>query len=314
MSLPHTILELRTSRDAQHTPESAVQLFSSLPNIRNMWFWRILGKSESISFEIIVENQTIYFQVYVPVRLITYVKSILVSSYPEIVIKEIEHDAVDSFINPKPTIDTNQEYFLETGSLRLRQAEYLSIKTYKEFHDVDSLSPILSTLSKLEEHDKVVLQYIVTKSSNRITSPITTTTNSEGVEIEKNTKGKEKSAALKVAIRMAVATVDKQRSYNLLENLSSAYEALSDHNGNSLGLKRTYLFKKRFVKHMKARDYKSTVSFHLSLEEMATLMHLPSEKLTNIPNIAWGKNLLGEPPEDLPIKTRDMDSDQKKRY
>lgn len=312
MSAPHTILELRTSRDGQHTPESAVQLFSSLPNIRNMWLWRILKKDETISFEIVVENQTIYFQAFVPIRLITYVKSILVSSYPEIVIKEIQHDAIDNYINPKSTINTNQEYFIETGSLRLRQAEHLSIKTYKEFHDVDSLAPVLSTLSKLEEHDKVVMQYIVSKSSSKITAPSTTITSSENDKKEKSTQSKEKNAALKVSIRMAIATVDKQRSRNLLENISSAYEALSDHNGNSLGLKRTYLFKKRFIKHMKARDYKATVSFHLSLDEMAALMHMPGEKLANVPNIAWGKNLLGEPPEDLPVITKNMNADQKK--
>jgi hypothetical protein len=309
MSAPHKIIELRTSRDAQHTPESAVQLFSSLPNIRNMWFWRVLKKDETISFEIIVENQTIYFQAYVPVRLIAYIKSILISSYPEIVIKEIEHDAIDSYVTPKPTINTNQEYFIETGSLRLRQSEHLSIKTYKDFHDVDSLAPVLSTLSNLEEHDRVVLQYIVSKSSSKISAPSTTTSLEVGV---KESAGKEKNAALKVSIRVAIASVDKKRSKNLLENLSSAYENLSDHDGNSLGLKRTYLFKKRFIKHMKARDYKATVSFHLSLDEMATLLHMPSEKLAKIPNIAWGKNLLGEPPMDVPIITKNMDPNIKR--
>jgi len=310
MSAPHKILELRTSRDAQHTPESAVQLFSSLPKLRNMWFWRILRKDETISFEIVVENQIIFFQAYVPVRLITYVKSILVSSYPEIVINEIEHDAIDSYVDAKPTHDTNENYFFELGNLRLNESEHLSIKTYKEFHDVDTLSPILSTLSKLEEHDKVVLQYIVSKSGGIISAPSNSINSENKEETSKQASGK--SAALKVSIRMAVATTDKQKSRNILENLSSAYGTLSDHNGNSLGLKRILLFKKRFISHMKARDYKATSSFHLSLDEMATLIHMPSEKLTNVPNIAWGKNLLGEPPEDLPIISKDMNPDEKR--
>lgn len=308
MSAPHTILELRTSRDSQHTPESAVQLFSSLPKLRNMWFWRILRKNETISFEIVVENQTIFFQAYVPVRLITYIKSILVSSYPEIVIKEIEHDSLDSYINLQPTHDTNQEYFLETGNLSLSSAEHLSIKTYKEFHDVDTLAPILSTLSKLEEHDRVVLQYVVSKSEGVISAP---TTSSDSETSEPKT-AKSKLASLRVSVRMAVATTDKQKSRNLLENLASAYEGLSDQSGNSLRLKRTLLFRKRFLKHMKLRDYSATTSFHLSLEEMATLMHMPSEKLVNVPNIAWGKNLLGEPPEDLPIIFKEMDPELKR--
>lgn len=272
-----------------------------------MWFWRILGKDETISFEIVVENQTIFFQTYVPVRLITYIKSILVSSYPEIVIKEIEHDALDSYINPKPTHDTNQEYFLEMGSLKLQQAEQLSLKTYKAFHDVDTLAPVLSTLSKLEEHDRVILQYVVSKSSG---SSISLSTPPSGEETQQS-KLPEKDSALKVSIRMAIATVEKERSKNLLENLASAFDTLSDPQGNALRLKKTYLLKQRFIKHMKARDYTATVSYHLSLEEMATLMHMPSEKLSTIPNIAWGKNLLGEPPEELPVITKDMDPELK---
>ena len=34
-------------------------------------------------------------------------------------------------------------------------------------------------------------------------------------------------------------------------------------------------------------------------------MHLPNKKLATIPNIAWGKTLLGEPPEDLPVVSKD---------
>ena len=307
MSAPHTILELRTSRDAQHTPESAVQLFASLPNLKNMWFYRILKKDEMISFEIVVENQTIYFQAYVPVRLITYIKSILVSSYAEIVIKEIEHDALDWYLAPKPTVDTNEAYCFEMGNLHLQRSEHLSIKTYKAFHDVDTLAPILSTLSKLDEHDRVVLQYIISKSARAITAPQT------AAQLETSAPEKiEKDASLKVSIRIAIATVDQQRSRNLLENMASSFETLSDASGNSLGLKKIYLLKKRFLKHMKARNYRAVTSFHLSLEEMATLLHMPSEKLSNIPNIAWGKNLLGEPPEDLPVITRDMDPEEKR--
>lgn len=306
MSAPHTILELHTSREAQHTPESAVQLFSSLPRLRNMWLYRVLQKNETISFEIVVENQRIFFQTYVPVRLITYIKSILVSSYPEIVIEEIAHDALDSFVNDKPIANTNKVYAVEMGSLRLLDSEHLSIKTYKDFHDVDTLAPILSTLSKLEEEDKVVLQFVVSKSSGKTLASPTNTQQTE----DKAIQGKE--GALRASIRIAVGTADKQRSKHVLENLASTYQSLSDHAGNSLGLKKVYLFKNRYLSHMKARDYKAAPSFHLSLDEMATLIHMPNEKLSSINNIAWGKNLLGEPPEDLPHITQDIDPQLKK--
>lgn len=312
MSAPHTILELRTGRDATHTPESAVQLFSSLPTLRNMWFWRILGKGENLSFEIVVENQTIFFQCYVPFRLVTYVKSILLASYPEIVIEEIEHDSVENFLHEQITHDTGEILKYEMGSMRLTKAEYLPLKTYKDFHNTDPLAPLLSTLSKLEPHDRVVIQYAVSKdgeSWKRSAQTTTTTKNDAGDEstqIKQITNKKLQSQSLKATIRMAVAATSKERSRNLLENLSAAFDTVSESEGNSLTLKRTLLLKKRFLKHMHLRDFSASPSFHLSVDEVATLMHMPNESLATIPNISWGKNLLGEPPENLPIISKNM--------
>ncbi|NCN07018.1 MAG: type IV secretion system DNA-binding domain-containing protein [Candidatus Pacebacteria bacterium] len=51
---------------------------------------------------------------------------------------------------------------------------------------------------------------------------------------------------------------------------------------------------------------------HLSIDELASILHLPSSSLEPIQNISWGKNLMGEPPENLPIVTREMPIEQKK--
>jgi hypothetical protein len=298
MSAPHKIFELRTSKDAPYSPESAVQLFASLPKLKNNIFFKILRKDETISFEIIVENQTIYFQIYVPVRLISYVKSILVSSYPQIVIKEIEHDILDNLNDLNTTF----------GNLYLNQAQPLSLKTYQDFSDVDSLSPMLSTLSKLDEHEKAMLQFVVSKANGKT---LTFTSMNKAEDSESPVMSSGKSADLKATARIVIASPDQTRNKNLLENLASAYQSLSKPSGNSLGLKKTKLFSKSFLKHMKARNYKAGAKFYLSFEEMATLIHLPNEKLASIPNIAWGKNLLGEPPEDLPVVSKDMDQSLK---
>jgi DNA helicase HerA-like ATPase len=60
------------------------------------------------------------------------------------------------------------------------------------------------------------------------------------------------------------------------------------------------------------RTLDQTPNQHFSLQELATLYHLPNEKLATIPNIAWGKTLLGEPPENLPVVTRDLELSAKK--
>jgi len=55
MPANHSILELRTGRDSEHTPESAAQLFASLPNLKNQWYWKLIKKNERLSFEIVVK-------------------------------------------------------------------------------------------------------------------------------------------------------------------------------------------------------------------------------------------------------------------
>ena len=67
---PHTILEIRTGRDSTHTPETAVQLYATLPNLYNNFFYKLIGKEEHFSLEIIVRDQIIRFLMYIPQRLV----------------------------------------------------------------------------------------------------------------------------------------------------------------------------------------------------------------------------------------------------
>jgi len=316
MPANHTILELRTGRDSEHTPESATQLFASIPNLRSRWYWKLLKKDERLSFEIIVENQTIYFQMYVPDRLINYLKSILRASYPEILINKVDDDTIDSFILPAESYAEAQSRFFEMGSLNLKRPNYLPLKTYKDFHDTDPMSTILSTLSKLQKYDRVVIQYVFDKSSEhwKAGSPNrTANTQSENSPLQILSVQKQKinkkldSKSLKSVIRVAISSSDKARSRILLETIEASFDSVSDSEGNSLSLRRRYLFKKRFLKNMKTRSFKSSPKFHLSLDETATILHMPNVKLSTIQNIAWGKNLLGEPPENLPVITKNMD-------
>jgi len=313
MPANHTILELKTGRDSEHTPESAVQLFASIPNLRNQWYWKLIKKNEQLSFEIVVKNQTIFFQMYVPDRLVNYLKSILVASYPEILIEKIKEDILNSF---------EENNFFEMGSFNLKKPQYLPLKTYKDFHETDPMSAILSTLSKLQEHDRIIIQYVFTKSNEKWKSGVsvdrTATTQSEDSPLQILSIQKQKinkkidSKSLKTAIRIVISSPSKKRSKVLLDTLEAAFDVVSDSEGNSLALKRRYVLKKRLLKKMKARSLKASPKFNLSLDEIATLLHMPNEKLSTILNISWGKNLLGEPPENLPVITRNMDPKEKK--
>jgi hypothetical protein len=315
MPTNHTILELRTGRDAEHTPESAAHLFSTLPELKNSIFDKILGQDEHLSFELFVRNQTIYFTCYCPDRLVEYLKAAISAAYSQVMITEIEGDPFLHFY-PSPKDHQSgyyQERYLELGKIELNQSQYYSLKTYEDFKDVDPLVTLLSNLSKAQPMDLISIQYIVDndsgrwkqggwqqieqQSSNEEQKSPSKYTSSEKALIEKKLKIK----SLHAAIKIAVSTVNQNRSHLLLETIATAFNSISQSRGNSLKLNRIRLLKQHFLDTMKHRSFARAGRMHLSVDELGTICHLPNEKLSVIPNIAWGKSLLGEPPEDLPV-------------
>lgn len=319
MVTDYTVLELRTGRDAEHTPETAVQFFATLPQLKNRWWHKLLKQTETISFELLLQNQTIYFLCYVPTRLVEYISSLLQSSYPEIMITTLQGDPLQFFsfhTSPDQPFVEQQSQYLQMGSLRLKQGEMLPLKDYRNFKDVDPLATVLATLSKGNVFDQVAVQFVLEndgdgwKRRSLLATPATTESRPDG-DAPQRTK-KTESAGLNTTIRVAVSSDSPERARLLLDTITSAFQSITHSEGNSLVLRRPWVFKGSFLKALHERKPRFWGKQHLSLEEIATLFHLPNKKLSHIPNVAWGKNLLGEPPENLPIVTRDMDPDTKR--
>jgi len=326
MSALHSILEIRTGRDAEHTPETAAQIFATLPQLQDRIWHLILRQDEHMSFELIVENQTIYFTLYCPNRLLEYMTSVIQSSYPEALIQKVEYDFFRTFVEPTllPPHLAEQPRFLGMANLALKNADHFPLKTYQDFSEVDPLSPILSTLSKAQETDRIGIQYVVKQASDRWKNRglgLLQGGSSESAGAESATKASrnklliEKKLAtkgLQSAIRIVVSSQSQERADLLLETIATAFQSMSQSEGNALRLKKTFFFKQDFLQQLAKRSLDRSPRQHLNVDELATLFHWPNEKLASIPNIAWGKTLLGEPPEDLPIITKDMPAETKR--
>jgi hypothetical protein len=334
MSAKHILLELRTSRDAEHTPETAAQLFATLPKLKNNIFYKWLRTDEHISFEILSLSQTIYFLAYIPERLTEYVKSLLQATYPEILINELDFDPIDHFVNTYRNKDemnfiNDQSKYLSLGYLKLSKPDYLPLKDYKDFSDIDPLSTVLSVLSKTGPFDKIGIQLVLSKSNenwkNRGRSQVDKNSQSVGSELsdvlsqsksshpqKELIQKKLKSTSLKTSIRLVVSSNAQDRADIILENLTTSFQAITHSESNTFVLWKSYLFKNLFINDLKGRYFGFNNNFHLSLEELATIYHLPNKGLSTIPNIAWGKNLLGEPPENLPVVVKGMDKQDKR--
>jgi len=92
MPATHIILELRAGRDAEHTPESAAQLFATIPELNNSFWHQLRRQHESLSFELVVQNQTIYFLCHCPLRLAEYLEATISASFPQVMITRISGD------------------------------------------------------------------------------------------------------------------------------------------------------------------------------------------------------------------------------
>ncbi|MEN8253243.1 MAG: DUF87 domain-containing protein [Patescibacteria group bacterium] len=311
----HTLLEIRTSKQAEHKNETATQFFSALPQIKKSIFHKLLKRDETISFELLVWNQSIYFMAYLPSRLSEYISGLLQSSYPEVLITPLELDPILSFsFDPEKNdnfIDQQSKH-LKLGELRLKSPSYLPLKSYSDFTDVDPLATILSTLSKSQQFDKIAIQIVIAPDNESWKRRGQNILNSETAHPQKDLIAKKlANRSLQANIRLVVSSSSPTRSELLLETVATGFSSITQSEGNSLKLVKP-IFKKRFLKAFHKRQANKLTTQHFSLEELATIFHLPNQQLSHIPNIAWGKNLLGEAPENLPIVRRGMDPQLKK--
>lgn len=301
----HLLLKIKTNKDSQETEEAAVQLLSTLPKLKNSLIDKLKSKNEHLSFEIFVKEQNINFLVYVPHRLLEYFKGAIQASYPEALIEEISFDPVDHFF-----ADDRQ---LAVASLKLKNHDYLPLKTYHDFKDIDPLATLMSTLSKNEGDDTILIQLLLDNnfsflSKNQVLSAEDLSLHPQQALI----KQKIEQRQLKAAFKIAVQTNNQQKSKLLLSNIAAAYQATYQSESNSLALKKRLLCKQTFIKKMKQRSFSASPTLSLSVDELATLYHFPNQKLSNIQNISWGKKILGEAPENLPVVTSQSAVETKK--
>ncbi len=293
---PTTTFEIRTSRESEQTPEAAAQLFMALPNPPH-GIHNTLKKAPEFTFEFLSQGQTIYELITFPSHLLEYMSSQLTSNYPEILIKQLQHNPLNDFLHDYP-----KSY----GEVILSSASYYPLKTYREFTDTDPLAAVLSSLAKLQENETAVIQLHVRKVRNYWKK-------SGQSLVHTGVKGSDGSVSphphreiiqrklaqpgFEVRIRVLAQALSKARTEQIVESLVTSFSSFQSET-NSFILRRPFLRKKAFLEKLITRQ----IGFghqYLSSDELATIFHMPNKRLSTIRNIAWGKNLLGEPPENV---------------
>ncbi len=284
-----TTLLLKLPRNTEITPEAAQTFLAALTQVNSVsFFQRLLGtKPQALALEIALINQQIRFQITCDADLIPFVETQIQSNYPLTIIEKV----------PDPL--ENQK--LEVTKLRLSRGSYYPIASFDSFQDVDPLSSILSVLSKSNPDQVAIVQYSLESTSNSWQARGASYAE-KGVKNEDGTysprtdesviKEKISYPGFKASVRLA------SNSKKILKELASSFGVFARADGNRFSTKKSRIGKKKEIKNLIER--KVSDNQILNIQELATIWHLPSEKIKT-PTIAWGTSVLSEPPENLPV-------------
>lgn len=304
MNLVH--LQIRNPKDDETPIESASQIFASLVPYQSVPLWKrlLFGPPAIYSFEIYLLNQTVYFYITSEAEKKTLITSLLSSSFPQIKIVQTTDPLKTMLTQPQKAV----------GEMVLSAGFSYPIKTYQDFRDVDPLSSLLGFLSKQPSNLQFLIQVVLTQTNINWQEQTTTSASKMYYDAAANRYTQNplklimmKKASFqggKTAIRLLVCSGDKTLNpYPFLLNLAGTFGSFSLGEGNQFIFHKPLLFKNWLLNKIKNRSFSYFEKQHqvLNAQELATLWHPPGYLLSGIKNIAWGKTLKGEPPENLPI-------------
>ena len=285
-----TTLLLKLPRNQEVTPEAAKTFLSALTGINSVSsFQKLMGtQAHALSLEIASVNQQILFLITCDDELLPFVQSQIQSNYPLVVMSKIADPLAGL-----PTIMIKE--------LKPSKGNYYPVATYDKFTDIDPLSSVLSVFSKTEPTEVLMIQVALEATDN--------SWQGKGASYadmgSKNEDGSYSPRADKTVITEKISYPGFKSSVRLvgtlaksITELSSAYGVFARSDGASFKTKKPPLFNK-------GRTLANAISRNvvgndiLNILELATLWHLPSEKIKTS-GIAWGTKVLSEPPENLP--------------
>jgi hypothetical protein len=294
-----TTLFLKLPRNVEVTPEAAKTFLSALTQINSVsTIQRLFGtRPQALALEIGVVNQQIRFMITCDSSLVPFIHAQLQSNYPLVVIEKITDPLA------------GQTLFVK--ELKLAKGSYYPIGTYDKFTDVDPLSSVLSVLSKTEPTEIVLIQIALEATGSGWQSAGASYAD-RGV---KNEDGTYQPRSDKTIITEKISYPGFKTSIRLIGNqnkplteLNSAFGVFTRADGNHFSAKKAGIFGNKNLGPA-TLERKVTDSNVLNILELATIWHLPSEKIKTT-GIAWGTKVLSEPPENLPSAINATEEDK----
>lgn len=302
-------LQVKVPRNNEYTTQQAYGLFSSLfVQKKPKGITSLFSKATSThySFNIVSINQNIYFIVGSTENAFEHVYNQLLASYTKADITEVNINTI---------IPQEKIMVSHYAELNLAANNYLPLKNIEGTNEVDPISAILSSMSRSPDPQALFwFQMIVTPADSswqsRVLQTISKLNSAEKVS---------QSAQAKIAQMQEKIKHNGFYTYNRLisnnpsntNSMYSSFNLFANPTGNFFKLS-----KPGFMKEKKLLEAIATHSIYgtsnlLNISEISSVWHMPKGNI-DIPNIIWGKRLMLDAPEELPIAHENMTEEEKK--
>lgn len=300
-SLPNLkLMEIRLPLDNETTLESMSSLFSNFTQFSRSSFWdRLAGHRHTIaSLEIVLHGGQVHFYIVTPASTADFFRSQILAQYPYAVVRDS-----DDYLTQYGQTGVSAPQF---SQLALARPYSYPLKNPKDFRDTDPLSSVLAPLSRSPSPTDFFLYQIIISNApaNWQSSILSLIQNGILVDREKNFRQAHPDKAVfetKIQFPGLLAQINLlSNNPGLIASVSSSFGIYTNPRGNFIrSISPGFFTRKKILRSIVNREININTQI-LNTEEMAVLWHFPNH-LTRLPNIAWGKKLYSDPPENLPI-------------
>lgn len=307
-------IHVKPAKTEEISPEAQVSLLSSFLNIGKRSFIQALQRKPApvLSFELVSTEPKTQFFVTAPESVASYITSQIVSQYPKSMVQSQPKDPLAPFIEDSHT---------RLAYLTTTQTYVLPIKTFKAEQELPPMAGVLGFFAKLTEGEQAAMQVVCkivnqAKTQRKIRDRLKVTDaegNEKADEYASIIQRKLSTPSIAVQIRLMYRGVNPAQSTARLLELAGAFGAYTLSEGNSLShqIVGTFRYKKTMQAIKERRLYRWQPRLTLNLEEAASVWHLPDKKFESMKLIDWGKTVISEPPENVPIAEEISDDDKK---
>jgi len=297
-----TFWEIRLPKDNEYSLEAVESLLANIAKEKKSLF--SFRKKALLSLEIILQDQTVRFLIGAPEEKANFLKSQILSQYPNAILSAINKHPLSSF----------REKSLIIAGLTLARSPAYPLKTAAAFQDIDPLTSILSTLTKINDSQAFAdFQIILSPAPKSFAKNLENKINLGVKDAEGNYQPhpdrslfeeKLKSSLLLASLRIIAS------DQAIFDELAGSFGVYTYPKSNRLIVKKpSFLTRSKLKKAVFAHQPYPPKEI-LNLEEIASLWHLPGKK-TNLPNIAWGRTIITEAPDNLPTAEGKTEEEKK---